>query len=63
MLQKSLTSTVACFNFKEGEKEEEEEVDAEPEAEQTASGRAGGMQQAQMNETISKMRQVLRTGD
>ena len=43
--------------------EEEEEVDAEPEAEQTASGRAGGMQQAQMNETISKMRQVLRTGD
>ena len=43
--------------------EEEEEDDTEPEAEQTSSGRAGGMQQAQMNETISKMRQVLRTGD
>ena len=37
--------------------------DAEPETEQTSSGRAGGMQQAQINETISKMRQVLRTGD
>lgn len=43
--------------------EEEEEDDTEPEAEQTSSGRAGGMQQAQMNETISKMRQVLQTGD
>ena len=46
-----------------GDEEEEEEDDTEPEAEQTSSGRAGGMQQAQMNETISKMRQVLRTGD
>ena len=45
------------------EEEEEDEDDAEPGEAQTAAGRAGGAQMSQLNETISRMRQVLRTGD